>query len=92
MPSSKNYVRDYKQEAGTAKKRGEQGVGSTSGSAQRHRARRKMIKAGHSVAGKDVDHKNPIKSGGSNATSNLRMQSPSVNRSIQRKRRASLRD
>ncbi len=40
MPSSPNYVRDYKQERRTAKKRGETGVGSKSGDATRHRDRR----------------------------------------------------
>jgi hypothetical protein len=45
MPSSKNYVRDYKQEARTARARGEIG-GSDSPNAQRKRARRLALKKG----------------------------------------------
>lgn len=85
MPSPKGYKRDYKQEAKTAKRRGEQGVGSKSGSAKRHRARRKLLKKGKTKPGQDVDHKRPIRSGGSNADSNLRSTSPSKNRSFPRK-------
>jgi hypothetical protein len=45
----------------------------------RNKARRKMAKAGYNLAGKDVDHKdgNPR----NNSRSNLRIQSPSANRS-----------
>jgi len=85
MPSPKGYVRDYKQEAKTAKRRGEQGTGSNSGSARRHRARRKMLKKKKVKKGQDVDHINPIRKGGSNAMSNLRATSPSKNRSFPRK-------
>ena len=83
MPSSPNYVRDYKQERKTAKARGETGVGSKSGDATRHRARRKMEKkhGKAALAGKDVDHKKPLKSGGSNSESNLAISDPSKNRS-----------
>jgi hypothetical protein len=80
MPSGKNYKRDYKQERKTAKKRGETGVGSKSGDAKRHRARRKVAKT-KSVAGKDVHHKKSIKSGGSNKASNLAVVSKRKNRS-----------
>ena len=41
MPSSKGYVRDYKREYQTARARGEVGTGHNSGSAERHRLRRK---------------------------------------------------
>ena len=83
MPSSKNYVRDYKQERKTAKKRGETGVGSKSGDATRHRARNKLVKDGRVSKGdgKQVDHKKTIKSGGSNAKSNLRVRNASSNMS-----------
>lgn len=83
MPSSKNYKRDYKQERKTAKKRGETGVGSKSSDAKAHRARRKLEKEGKVKKGdgKDVDHKKPQKSGGSNKRSNLRVKSKSSNRS-----------
>ena len=83
MPSSKNYVRDYKQERRTAIKRGETSVGSNSGDATRHRARRKAIKEGkiskHSK--KVIDHIKPLKSGGSNTSSNTRSKSLSRNAS-----------
>lgn len=85
MPSSPGYKRDYKQEAKTAKRRGEQGVGSSSGSAKRHRARRKMLKLGKTRPGQDVDHKIPIRHGGSNDVGNLRSLPPSKNRSFRRK-------
>lgn len=75
--------RDYEQERRTAIKRGETGVGSKSGDAQRHRARRIVEKrVGKSaLKGKDVGHKRAIKSGGSNASSNLRVETVSGNRS-----------
>lgn len=86
MPSPDGYVRDYKQERATAKKRGETGVGSKSGDATRHRARRKVIKklGASAVAGKDVDHKTKLKNGGGNGHSNLRVRSRSANRSDNR--------
>lgn len=91
MPSGKNYVRDYKQEASTAKRRGEQGTGSDAGSAVRHRARRKLLKKGKVKKGQDVHHKKPIKKGGTNSASNLEATTPSSNRSFPRNRRAGLR-
>lgn len=83
MPSSKNYVRDLKQERKTAIKRGETSVGSKSKDATRHRARRALEnKLGHKIpSNKDVDHKKSLKSGGSNSTSNLKVSSQSENRS-----------
>lgn len=86
MPSSKNYKRDYKQEAkaeSPARKKAR---------AQRMRARRAAIKAGKvkaatgtkgggGKASKTLDHKKPIRSGGSNAKSNIRVQSKSKNSS-----------
>ena len=75
--------RNLKQERKTAIARGETGVGSKSADATRHRARRvvanKLGKA--AIAGKDVDHKKSLKSGGSNSISNLKVRSPSSNRS-----------
>lgn len=49
----------------------------------RKRARRQAIKEGKVKTGdgKDVDHKKPLRSGGSNASSNLRAQSQKTNRS-----------
>lgn len=83
MPSSPNYVRDYKQERKTAKARGETGVGSESSDAKRHRARRKMEKKlGRKLKSTEhVDHKNRVKDGGSNDTSNLRVISQHANES-----------
>ena len=51
---------------------------------QRNAARQEMIKAGkaHVGDGKDIDHKKPIRSGGTNSESNLRVRSKSSNRSI----------
>lgn len=86
MPSSANYVRDYKQERKTAKARGETGNGSKSGDATRHRARRKVIKklGKAAVNGKDVDHKTKLKSGGGNGIKNLRVRARKANRSDNR--------
>ena len=82
MPSSKNYKRDYDQEWKTAKDRGE-----GTDNATRHRARYDMEKAGKVSPndGKDVGHKQAIKRGGSNASSNLVVQSKGENRSFSRK-------
>lgn len=74
--------RDYKQERRTAKARGETGCGSKSGDATRHRARRAYEKQNGAVPkGKEIDHKRSLKSGGGNASSNLRTRSVSANRS-----------
>lgn len=50
--------------------------------AQRNAARATMAKAGRVSKGdgKDVDHKNPIRHGGGNSGSNLRVTSQSKNR------------
>jgi hypothetical protein len=45
----------------------------------RNKARRKLAKAGYKLKGKDVDHKNGNPR--DNSRSNLRIQSPSANRS-----------
>ena len=86
MPSSPSYVRDYAQEAKTAKARGEQGTGHDSGSATRMRARRLAIKKGMIKPGekKDIDHKKPIAKGGGNTPGNLRVRSVHANRSFKR--------
>ncbi len=73
--------RDYKQERETAKKRGETGNGKASGDNVRHKARRKVIKASGPIpAGVDVDHKKPLRSGGSNSQSNLRKRASGANK------------
>ena len=48
--------------------------------AKRNKARAIMKKSGAKVAGKDVGHKRPLSKGGSNARSNLKVQSKKTNR------------
>lgn len=85
MPSSPDYVRDYRQEARTARARGEIG-GSDTPNAARKRARRLAIKKGMVKPhdGKDVHHKKPLSKGGSNKVSNLAVTNASKNRSFKR--------
>lgn len=55
---------------------------------ERNKARRAM-EAKHgaaAIAGKDIDHKTPIRSGGGNAMSNLRIQTPAQNRGWEREK------
>ena len=49
---------------------------------KRNQARAAMVKAGKVAKGdgKDVDHKKPLKKGGSNGTSNLAVKSETANR------------
>lgn len=75
MPSSKNYVRDYKQEAKTAKARGEHGDRM-----ERQRARRAYDAKGIDRTGKDVSHNKMMKDGGTNADG-YKLEAPSSNRS-----------
>lgn len=87
MPSSKGYVRKYAEEAKTAKARGEQGTGSNSGSAIRHKARREATKLGMIKPGskQDIDHKQPLSKGGAGLDpANLRAESEHKNRSYAR--------
>lgn len=81
MPSSPGYVRDYKQERKTAKKRGE-----LKDNVLRKRARRLMVKKGlvHPHDGKDIDHAQALNKGGSNTPSNFRVKTASDNRSFPR--------
>lgn len=74
-------ARDYKRERQLAKRRGETGVGSKSGDAQRHRARRKVQKRlGRQLSPTEVvDHIKRVKDGGGNGDSNLRVTSLSAN-------------
>lgn len=81
MPSSKNYKRDYEQEAKTAKARGE-----NEDDAKRHQLRREATKKGivKTGDGKDLDHKKPLSKGGDNSLSNARAVAPGENRSFSR--------
>lgn len=73
--AKKKRVRDYDRERELAIRRGETGNGSDSGDARRHRARRKKEKElGRKLDSDEVvDHKTPIKDGGSDSSSNLRV-------------------
>jgi hypothetical protein len=92
MPSSKGYIRDIKQEERTAKARGEQSTGHNSGEAKRMRARRLAIKQGMIEPGskKDVNHIDPVVKGGSNAASNLNVETQHKNRSFKRTKGAGM--
>lgn len=84
MPSSKNYVRDYKREYKVSHSSPEE----KKKRASRNAARAKMEKAGkvHKGDGKDVDHKNSNPK--DNSKGNLRVQSKSKNRSFPRNKKA----
>lgn len=80
MPYMTDGKRDYKKEREKYHSRPEQ----MEKNAKRKKARRVMERAGLAKPfdGKDVDHKSPLKRGGGNGRSNLRMQSKSTNRSV----------
>ena len=71
-------ARDYKHEYQSYHAKPEQ----KKNRAQRNAARRELEREGrvHKGDGKDVDHKRPIRAGGSNAPSNLRVTSKGKNR------------
>lgn len=92
MPSSKNYIRDYKQEDKTAKARGEEGVGSTSGNAERGRLRREALKRGMVKKGEDLAHIKALSAKGPNTLANARAETPHQNRSYARNKDGSLKD
>ncbi len=77
MPSSPGYVRDYQKErlAENAKRRKDR--------AKRNKARRQLTREGKVKKGdgKHVDHKKPLKAGGSTSRSNLRVRSAKANSS-----------
>ena len=72
MPSSPNYKRDYK---------AEYQAHHSSDKAKKDRAARNKAARAKGQPGKDVDHKTPLRSGGSKALSNTRVRSVSANRS-----------
>ena len=84
MPSSKNYVRDYKQEAKTSKARGEIDAGHNSPHAKRGRDRREALKLGMIKPSQTLDHEIPLSKGGPSTPSNYRGESLSKNDSYPR--------
>jgi len=68
-------ARNYRKEYDNYHSKPEQRANRSS----RNKARRKLAKAGYKLKGKDVDHKNGNPR--DNSRSNLRIQSPRVNRS-----------
>jgi len=72
MPSSANYKRDYKSEYAAH---------HSSPKAKKERAARNKASRAKGQPGKDVDHKTPLRSGGSKSLSNTRVRSRSANRS-----------
>ncbi len=81
MPSSPNYVRNYKQE-NKYKKRPDQVKKREERNLSRARAERAGLV--HKGDGKDVDHIRPLSKGGSNARSNTRVISRHSNDSYPR--------
>jgi 5-methylcytosine-specific restriction endonuclease McrA len=71
--------RPYKHEYEMQKSRGEH-----EDRMERQRARREMDKKGVKRKGKDIDHIIALSKGGTNAPSNLRLTTPSKNRSFKR--------
>lgn len=74
-----NKPRPYKKEWKQQKERDEKPA-----RAARQRARYALDKKGVDRTGKDIDHAIPLSKGGTNAPSNLRLKSPTKNRSFSR--------
>jgi hypothetical protein len=74
-----NKKRPYKKEYQQQLDRGEH-----ESRMDRQRARNEMDKKGIDRKGKDIDHTIPLSKGGTNAASNLRLKTPSENRSFTR--------
>jgi HNH endonuclease len=74
-----NKPRPYKKEWQQQKARDEKAP-----RAARQRARYAMDKKGVDRTGKDIDHAIPLSKGGTNSPSNLRLKSPTKNRSFSR--------
>lgn len=88
MPSSKNYVRDYKNEYKTQ----QSSTKAKKERAARNKARRELLKEGRVSKGdgKDVDHKIPLSKGGSTSKKNLRVVPASKNRSYPRTKKGAV--
>lgn len=74
-----NKPRPYKKEYVQQKERGE-----APNRNERQKARREMDAKGIDRTGKDIDHTTPLSKGGTNAPGNLKLKSPSANRSFSR--------
>lgn len=74
-----NKPRPYKKEYVQQKARGEH-----EDRMARQRARDQMDRDGVDRKGKDIDHTVPLSKGGTNAKSNLKLKTPSANRSFSR--------
>lgn len=72
---ARDYKREYATYQGTAEQKKKR--------AARNKARRQAIRDGRAKKGdgRDIDHKNPLRNGGSIAKSNTRVRSRSANRS-----------
>lgn len=92
MPSSKGYIRNYKEEDKTAKARGEEGVGPSSGNAERGRLRRQALKRGMVKKGEDLAHVIALSGGGANTLANARAETPHDNRGYPRNADGSLKN
>ena len=79
MPSSPNYKRDFKREYEVSQSSKEQKQNRALRNKARRAAIRKHGKA--ALSGKDVDHKVPLRSGGSGSLKNTRIRSIKSNRS-----------
>lgn len=79
MTKERDYAKEYARYHGKPEKIKER--------AQRNAARKTMVKAGAAKKGdgKDVDHAKPIRSGGGNSRSNLRMSTVAKNRGWRKK-------
>jgi hypothetical protein len=75
-------VRDYKDEYAKYHSKPEQIKKRAQRNAARAEVKKKVGAA--AIKGKDVDHKKPIAKGGTNTAGNLRVKSPSANRSFPR--------
>lgn len=74
-----NVKRPYKKEWKQQQERNEKPA-----RAARERARYALDKKGVDRTGKDIDHVKPLSKGGTNAPKNLKLKTPSANRSFKR--------